>query len=303
VSLEPCSRQGRTPPCVDALVAAGIARVVCATTDPTQAGLERLRAAGIAVDALPADDALALAARRQNAPFRTWSVQGRPHVRYKAALTFDGRTATRSGDSRWITSAVSRRLVHDWRAEAGAVMVGIGTALADDPELTPRDADPPAERLPTRVVVDRGARLPLDSRLVRDAGEADVLVLTAAGAPPDRCAALASRGVEVVTVEGLDRPGPDGLRACLAVLADRRITDVLLEGGATLAAAMLDADVVDRVLAFVAPVLLADPAAPGMLGHTAEPPLRMDAAPRLASLTARAVGPDILLDGWVRDPP
>lgn len=303
VSLEPCSRQGRTPPCTRALEAAGITRVVCASPDPTEDGLEELRGAGIVVDVLPADDVLALAARRQNAAFRTWRVLGRPHVRYKAALTLDGRTATRTGDARWISSEASRRLVHGWRAEVGAVLVGIGTALADDPDLTPREAEPPAERPPLRVVLDRRARLPLDGCLVATAGRAPVLVLASPDARPERRAALEARGVEVVVVPGLGRPGPDGLREALAVLAARDVTDVLLEGGATVAAALHDAGLVDRVLAFVAPVLLGDPSAPGLLGGVTELPDRIADASRLASLTARSVGPDILLDGWVRDPP
>ena len=150
VGLEPCSHHGRTPPCTDALIAAGIARVVVAAVDPDPrvngSGLDRLRAAGIAVD--QADGEIERRAHRQNAGFRTLVTLGRPHVTYKVAVSRDGRTAPASGERTWISSTQSRRLVHELRARAGAVAVGIGTVLADDPDLTARDLTPPAERQP-----------------------------------------------------------------------------------------------------------------------------------------------------------
>src|SRR6516165_9123233 len=160
VSLEPCAHHGRTPPCADALVDARVARVVVAAGDPDPrtngAGIARLQDAGI--EAEIATGEIERLARLQNAAFRTLVVLGRPHVTYKAAASLDGRTATAGGESRWISSPESRRLVHEWRARSMAVAVGSGTALADDPSLTARDCDPPAERQPLRVVFDRRGR-------------------------------------------------------------------------------------------------------------------------------------------------
>src|SRR5438477_11855781 len=145
VSLEPCAHHGRTPPCSDALIEAGVARVVVATADPDPRtngrGTERLRAAGVEVEI--ADGEIARRARLQNAAFRALTLLGRPHVTYKAAISLDGRSATVSGESRWISSPESRRLVHEWRARSGAVAIGAGTAVADDPMLTARDCHPP----------------------------------------------------------------------------------------------------------------------------------------------------------------
>jgi len=261
VSLEPCAHHGRTPPCADALVAAGVARVVIAAHDPSPKvdgkGLERLRAAGIEVE-LAAGEVEA-AARRQNAAFRTFHLLGRPHVTYKAAVSLDGRTATAAGESQWISSPESRRLVHEWRACAGAVAVGSGTAIHDGPQLTARDVDPPAERQPLRVVFDRGGRI--------DPAAWDGVV--ARGDAGEELAALAARGV----------------------------TSVLVEGGATLAAGLLKAGLIDRVALFVAPLVLGDgpgPFAGWAAGSLADAPTAMH-------LEARPVGPDILLVAELRE--
>jgi diaminohydroxyphosphoribosylaminopyrimidine deaminase/5-amino-6-(5-phosphoribosylamino)uracil reductase len=297
VSLEPCAHTGRTPPCTDALIAAGVARVVAAAVDPYHEvdgrGFARLREAG--VDVVVADPAspIGLTARRQNAGFRTFVTQGRPHVTYKAAVTLDGRSAARSGDARWISGPESRAFVHSLRAATGAVLVGIGTALADDPALTARDVDPPAERQPLRVVVDRAARLPLTSRLVRTAGEAPVLLLVGPDAPADRRRALECAGVETAAVANL----LEGLR----LLAARELQTVLCEGGATLAGGLLADGLIDRVLLFVAPRILGDPAAPALFGAAFAPASIADGLP-IASLEPLRIGADILLDAWVRDP-
>jgi len=247
VSLEPCSHHGRTPPCADALAAAGVARVVTAMVDPTDkvngAGIARLRAAGVTVDV--AGGEIERAARRQNAWWLTFALLRRPHVTYKAAVSGDGRTASPTGP-RWISSPQSRAQVHELRAQMGAVAVGIGTVLNDDPLLTARDVDPPAERQPVRVVFDHRARLPEGSRLAATAApDAPVLVFAAPGAVP-----VAAPGVETLPVSTAAE--------ALAELGRRRISALLLEGGATLATGLLDAGLIDRLMLYRAPIELGD---------------------------------------------
>ncbi|MFL5869936.1 MAG: bifunctional diaminohydroxyphosphoribosylaminopyrimidine deaminase/5-amino-6-(5-phosphoribosylamino)uracil reductase RibD, partial [Solirubrobacterales bacterium] len=200
VSLEPCAHHGRQPPCTDAILAAGIGRVVIAAEDPTEKASGRgpgiLRDEGVEVSY--ADGAEAAAARLANQAFRKHARTGRPLVTLKSALSLDGFTATEAGDSKWISGPASRATVHRWRAEADAVAVGISTALADDPRLTARDVDEPEPRQPVRVVFDSRARLPLDSALASSAREIPVLVVCADDAPADRVAALRDAGVEVL---------------------------------------------------------------------------------------------------------
>ena len=288
VSLEPCSHHGRQPPCADALLAAGIARVVCAVGDPNPEvdgrGLERLRAAGVTVE-LPGGS-IETRARRQNAAFRTHVVHGRPFVVLKLAATLDGRSATSTGESRWISSPESRALVHSWRAEFDAVAVGSGTALADDPELLPRDVEPPAERLPLRVVFDRRGRLGAASRLARGASGSPVVRVAPAGAPDPPSG-----------VEALSAATP---AEALAALGQRDVTSLLVEGGAELAAGLLAAGLVDALAVFLAPKLIGGDGRPllGPLGVTA-----LADAPQLLEPSSRQVGPDVLVEGLLHPLP
>ncbi len=255
VSLEPCAHHGRQPPCTDAILAAGIARVVIGCDDPSEKASGRgpgiLRDGGVEVAF--ADGAEAAAARLANQPFRKHARTGRPLVTIKSALSLDGFTATGGGDSKWISGAASRALVHRWRSEADAIAVGIGTALADDPLLTARDVDEPEPRQPVRVVFDSAARLPLDSALVRSLDQAPLHVVVAAGADPAAVAALRELGAEVLELAGDDA---ERVRSALVELGRRLISSMIVEGGATLAGSFLAAGEVDELRLFVAPIVL-----------------------------------------------
>jgi diaminohydroxyphosphoribosylaminopyrimidine deaminase / 5-amino-6-(5-phosphoribosylamino)uracil reductase len=286
VTLEPCAHHGRQPPCSEAVTRAGIARVVIASDDPTAKasgkGPAQLNAAGVEVEfiegavtgrpaAADADTAeIARAAHLLNQPFRKHAASGRPWVLLKTAMSLDGRTATPAGASPWISGERSRELVHVWRGECDAIAVGIGTVLADDPLLTARrsgarpvtNADdlggPDALRQPTRVVFDSAARLPLDSRLLATADQSPVLVVTAPDAEIDRLEALRARGAETILAAGAN--SAERIGATLAELGRRGLTSLLLEGGATLAAAFAAAGEIDEARVFVAPLLLGGPA-------------------------------------------
>ena len=254
VTLEPCAHTGRQPPCTDAILEAGISRVVYASEDPTDKASGRgpgiLRDGGVEVEL--AGGAEASAARLLNQPFRKRARTGRPLVTYKAAMSLDGRVASPTGDSRWISSTESRELVHRWRAECDAVAVGIGTALADDPLLTARTEG--AARQPTRVVFDSQARLPIESALVSSIDEAPLIVVCAPEAASARRDALEQAGAEVIVAPG--RTPRDRLTSALDELGRHQIQDLLVEGGPTLAGALFDAGEIDRVRLFIAPVLV-----------------------------------------------
>lgn len=299
-TLEPCSHHGRTPPCSDALIAAGVRRVVIGVLDPLERdraqGREVLAAAGLEVVVAPTAEGRLCAG--MNSPFVTWATTGLPEVTLKMATSLDGRIATASGESRWISGAASRALVHRWRADSDAVAVGIGTALADDPSLTARDVEGPV-RQPARVVFDAQARLPLDSVLVRGAqGEHPVIVLASEDAPAGRVAALTAAGVDVVPLAG----GPaERIAGGLRVLADLGVQSVFVEGGAGLAAALVAAGAVDRIAWFLAPMLIGGAGAPSALGGEGAATLAL--APRLRDPTAERVGEDVLVTGRLRPLP
>lgn len=293
-TLEPCSHHGRTPPCTDALIAAGVARVVIGSLDPLErerAGGQRVLAdAGIDV-AIPGPDEQATC-RALNHAFITHARTGLPHVTLKLATSLDGKVATETGETRWITGEESRRFVHQSRAVADAVAVGIGTAIADDPMLTARDVDI-SFRPSLRVVFDRRARLPVGSALVQSAGEAPVLVVVGPDADAGRCAVLAERGVGVMVAADI----PDALRQ----LGGADVQSLYVEGGPTLAAAFLAAGAVDWVDWFVAPILIGGDGAPGALAGPGLGPLA--SVPRLLEPGSFDLDGDTLIAGRLRDLP
>jgi diaminohydroxyphosphoribosylaminopyrimidine deaminase/5-amino-6-(5-phosphoribosylamino)uracil reductase len=293
VTLEPCCHHGKTPPCTQAVISAGIRRVVAAAVDPNQLvggkGLAELSAAGVAVDVglLQAEAELLIA------PFRKLVVEGRPWTIAKWAMTLDGKLATFTGDSRWISGCGSRQIVHGLRGRMDAVVVGIGTVLADDPQLTAR---PPGPRVPARVVVDSQARLPENSKLVATVPEAPVLAAVSRAAPPDRVARLMERGIEVVSL-----PEDDHGRVLLTALwkefGRRRFTNVLVEGGRRLFGALFDLRLVDEVYSFVAPKLIGGESAPTPVGGAGI--AVMEDALRLDDVEVRLVEGDVLIRGRV----
>lgn len=252
VSLEPCAHHGRTPPCADALVAAGLARVVVALGDPFDKvagrGVERLRAAGIVVD-LAGPGAARQAAEELNIGFLSRVQRGRPWVRMKVAASLDGRTALPDGRSQWITGEAARRDGHAWRRRAGAVLTGIGTVRADDPRLDVRLV--PTQRQPMRVVLDSRFATPTSAGLLAVAGR--VLVVGAHDLP-DRMAALRAAGADVMLLPGAD--GRVDLAGLLARLATDGVGELHVEAGAVVNGALLSAGLVDELLVYVAPKLI-----------------------------------------------
>ena len=291
VSLEPCAHHGRTPPCTEAIVEAKIARVVVASDDPTGKaagrGLGNLRDEGIQVDV--ADGEIAEAARLLNQPFRKHARTGRPLVLLKYAMTLDGKVATRTGDSKWISNELSRARAHRWRAESDAVAVGIGTALADDPLLTARIEG--VSRQPRRVVFDAEARLPTDSQLAQSAHDTPVILVCSRAASRTRVQALESCGVEVITASGENESAR--VAAALDELGARDVQQLLVEGGPHLAGAFLDAGEVDELRVFVAPVIAGGRSAkPAVEGEGVE---TMADASRSLHTTVERIEDDVLV--------
>ncbi len=290
VTLEPCCHHGKTPPCTEALLAAGICRVVAAMPDPFPEvagdGLAQLRGANmdVSVGLLEAE------ARELNAPYLKLQTTGRPFVIAKWAMTLDGKLASRTGSSRWISNEASRAVVHTLRGRMDAIAIGSRTAIADDPLLTAR---PPGPRTQLRVVLDTQATLALDSRLVRTSRETPLLIVAGRSARRDRLDALAAAGCEIFQVAGQSH------QECLASLLDemgrRRITNLLVEGGGRLQGALFDLNEIDEVHAFIAPKLIG--------GETAVTPLAglgladMSAALSLRNVQIETLGSDIYVRG------
>ncbi len=287
VTLEPCNHAGRTPPCTEALIAAGVSRVVVALRDENpvaRGGIARLRAVGIVVD----ENVLADEAQDVAAGFLSVLRRDRPMVTLKLASTLDGRIATRAGESQWISGEPARRAAHALRGRHDAVMVGVGTALTDDPDLRCR-IEGFRTRPVVRVVTDSHLRLRLVSKLVATASAAPTWVLARPDADPQRRAALESAGVEVLSAQGATI-GVD-MNAALAALAERGITRLLVEGGAQLAASLLRADLVDGLAWFHAPAVMGADGWPAAQAFGVEHLAHM---PRLARRDGIALGQDFL---------
>lgn len=295
VTLEPCNHVGRTPPCTEAVLAAGLSRVVVGVRDPDPrvrgGGNARLRAAGVEV--VEIDGALAHACARLVAPFAKHSRTGRPYVRLKLAASLDGRIAAPGGASRWITGVEARRRVHALRARVDAVAVGANTALADDPDLTPRDADAiEARDPPIRLVFDSQARLEERLRLVQTARTAPTWVIAADDAPSAGVARLEGCGVRVLRApRAKDGRGVD-LGAALGQIGSEGIVDLLVEGGAYLAGALVQQDLVDEIIWYIAPIALGHEGAAALIGPV---PLTPDVAPRYDLDALERVGDDVEL--------
>ena len=290
VTLEPCNHFGRTPPCTDAILDADIARVVVGYRDPAphvRGAVRKLRRAGIEV----ALGVLENEARALVADFEKHITTGLPFVTLKAAVTLDGRIATRTGDSKWITGERARREAHRMRTRADAVLVGVGTVLADDPALTVRHV---RGRDPLRVVLDTQLRTPPDAALLRQRSAEKTLVVHGPNAPSRRRRALARAGAELLEVR-TSRDGHLDLRAALRELGRRDVVRVLVEGGATVHGAFLDAGLADRAAVFVAPTILGDrEAIPMAAGRGRD---RIASAWRLAEPTVRRLAEDVLIEG------
>jgi diaminohydroxyphosphoribosylaminopyrimidine deaminase/5-amino-6-(5-phosphoribosylamino)uracil reductase len=302
VSLEPCCHEGKTPPCTDAIVQSGIKRVVVGSDDPTEKasgrGLGILRDEGIEV--VLADGELAGSARLLNQAFRKHARVGRPWVLFKSAMTLDGKVATRTGDSQWISGEDSRELAHRWRASVDAVVVGIGTALADDPRLTARPdglTDELERYQPRRVVFDSLARLEPASRLVSAALEIPLTVVVSRAAARADTDALEAAGVQVLVATGENEPAR--VRSALDQLGAIGVSSALLEGGPHLAGAFLDAGEIDEIRLFLAPLLLGGSAARDPLeGKGVE---RISEALRALTCECERVGEDLLISARLRE--
>lgn len=295
VTLEPCNHHGRTPPCTEAILAAGIERVVVASLDPNPhvagGGVQRLRDAGIAVEV---GDGRA-EAEALNRPFLTWSQLGRPLITLKAAMTLDGKVADREGQSKYLTSEAALAHAHELRRQHDAILVGSGTVLADNPELTYRGKR--RGRDPVRVILDSRGRTPPEARVFQSQSTAPTLIFTTENAPVDWEREMFSAGGEVVRVDS----GSDGrvsLDRVMSHLADLQVLSVLVEGGPQIHAAFLDQGLADRWVGYLAPLILGGLEAPSPVagkGLTLPESRHLD----IAKVIKR--GPDVIVDAWFRE--
>ncbi|MEW5897801.1 MAG: bifunctional diaminohydroxyphosphoribosylaminopyrimidine deaminase/5-amino-6-(5-phosphoribosylamino)uracil reductase RibD [Bacillota bacterium] len=295
VNLEPCCHHGRTGPCTEAVIAAKIRKVVVAMADPNPLvagkGIARLRQAGVEV----AVGVLEAEAGRLNEVFSKYITTGLPFVVLKAAMSLDGKIATRRGESRWITSEQARIFGHRLRHRYDAILAGVGTVLADNPSLTARLPEG-GGRDPVRVVLDSSARTPPGAKIINQASPAHTLIAATPKAPAARVAALKEAGAEVLVLPP-DEKGRVNLPLLMKELAGREITSVLIEGGAEVHASALNAGIVDKVAWFIAPRIIGGKEAPGPVGGLGAG--RLDEAVPLRNVSVQRIGEDIYIEGYV----
>lgn len=292
VTLEPCSHFGRTPPCARAIVESGIKKVIAAMKDPNPkvagSGFEILRSAGVEVEV----GLLEAEARKLNEIFIKWVTKKLPFVTMKFACSLDGKIATVGGESQWISCEASRKFAHHLRDINDAILIGVGTVLADNPSLTTRLVE---GKNPVRVIVDSTARTSLDSKVVTDKS-ARTIIATTSNAPPEKISALKNHGVEIITAGDGERVD---LKTLMQELAAQEITSVLIEGGGTIHFSMLSAGLVDKVFAFVAPKIIGGAnALTAVEGAGFE---KLSDAINLKNFTAEKLGEDFLLIGYVTE--
>lgn len=295
VTLEPCCHHGRTGPCSEAVIKAGVSRVVVAMADPNPlvagGGVKRLREAGIEVTlGVMEEEALEL-----NEVFIKFITTRRPFVVAKAAMSLDGKIATRSGKSKWITGAEARAYGHQMRDWYDAILVGIGTVLADDPSLTAR-LPGGRGRDPVRIILDSQARTPVNARVLTQRSEAPTIIAVTSGAPPGRLEALRQAGAEVLAVNG----GPRiELAEMMKTLGEKEITSVLIEGGAGVHGSAIKAGIVDKAAWFIAPKIIGGREAPGPVGgQGVDDPSE---AGELERLRVSHLGPDLYVEGYFKN--
>lgn len=294
VTMEPCSHTGKTPPCAKLLIEKKVARVVAAMTDPNPQvngrGLKMLRDAGITVESGLLEEKV----RRQNEIFIKYITTGEPFVILKTAMTLDGKIATVSNAYRWITGEQSRRRVHKMRMQVAAVMTGIGTVLADDPQLNVR-LKKKVLRQPLKVILDSGLRIPLTAALMRQDPQL-TLIATTARAPEEKILALERLGVQVLAFP--EHQGRVDLKSVIRALGAMEIDSVMIEGGSGMAFSALEAGVVDKVTAFIAPKILGGNTAPTPVGGEGRE--RMEDAFGLTGLEIRRLGEDFVIEGMIK---
>ncbi len=294
VSLEPCSHYGRTPPCSLALMQSGIRRVVVAMIDPNPKvsgrGVEVLRKAGIHVDVGLCESE----SRKLNEAFLHFQVNRKPFVILKCAMTLDGKIATRTGDSKWITSESTRGLVHKLRAQAGAILCGAETVLADDPMLTARP-ESQYPRQPLRIVLDSHLRIPMQSSLIRTADQTPLIIAVTAPVNDEKVRILQDKGVKILPLDA-DNTGRVSLPALLRELGEREVTSLLVEGGAQVHSSFLSSQIANKIMLFVGAKIVGGTDAPSWVGGAGVE--RMKDAITLKKLEVKTLKEDILLEGY-----
>ncbi|MDL2275043.1 bifunctional diaminohydroxyphosphoribosylaminopyrimidine deaminase/5-amino-6-(5-phosphoribosylamino)uracil reductase RibD [Desulfosarcina sp. OttesenSCG-928-G10] len=295
VTLEPCNHFGRTPPCTQKIISAGIRKVVVAMADPNPrvqgGGNAALQAAGIEVTTGVCE----AAARTLNEAFCKWITTSRPFVTAKCAATLDGRMATRTGDSRWVTGPLARGLVHELRHRADGILVGVGTVIQDDPRLTTR-LENEAGADPVRIILDTRLSTPPSARLLGQASDAPTWIVCGPDAPEDRRRALSDAGARIISAP-LAASGRIDLAALMDILGENAITSLLIEGGGAVMGSAFSAGIVDKVCFFYAPKILGgDDGVPVCRGQG---PVRMDQCLAVHDLSVRLIGDDVLVEGYL----